>query len=198
MAMVFSSVYGSIANYRAGKITLDDYIFIGIGGLFGGVIGANLLSISNEIYVGYILLSLLLFALIRLLVPASKKLDATGSITKTLAFVIGLGIGVISAFVGVGGAVLLIPILVGFFHIGVKEAVGAGLLFVVFSSISACSTLIYLDLIPLKEAFIVAFVSLFGVKIGQFLNHQIDEILHKRLIALLYVLLIGVLSYKIF
>jgi uncharacterized protein len=198
VAMVFSSVYGTFRNYRLGKIKIDRYSFIGVGALFGGVLGAYLLSISNDKYVGYILLSLLLFAFIRLLLPKKEQNNASGSISKALAFVIGVGIGSVASFVGVGGAVLLLPILVGFFHVSIKEAVGAGLLFVVFSSVSGCGTLIYLDLIPMKEALIVATLSLFGVKFGQFVNSKIDEVLHRKLIVVMYVVLIGLLSYKIF
>jgi uncharacterized membrane protein YfcA len=38
--MVFSSIYGSYLNHRKGSLILGEGIWVGIGGFFGGVIGA--------------------------------------------------------------------------------------------------------------------------------------------------------------
>jgi len=63
-----------------------------------------------------------------------------------------LVIGIFAISLGVGGSIMLTPILVGFLHYPIKKAVSAGLFFVTFSSISGLIAHIFAGDIDLKNA----------------------------------------------
>ena len=62
--MVFSSVNGSIMNYFKGKLQVNEGVWVGGGGLLGGVVGARMTDWLPHETLQYIFLALILFALV--------------------------------------------------------------------------------------------------------------------------------------
>jgi len=201
--MVFSSVYGSYINYKKGNLKINEGIWVGIGGIIGGVIGAHFTDILPKEILEYIFLALVLFALIR--VATSKKIEGQeeGSFNKFTLFIIGLIIGTIAMMLGVGGSIMLTPVLIGFLHFPSKKAATAGLFFVVFSSISGAiykllaGTFDNLNL----EIYLVAALGIaasIGVIFGLKIKERVKDTHHKLSLMALYVVILIMLIYKIF
>ena len=202
--MVFSSVNGSIMNYRKGKLQLNEGVWVGVGGLLGGIVGARLTDLLPREMLQYIFLALILFALARLLTAKKPHPDQEeGSFSKAVLFGIGFGIGIIAMMLGVGGSVMLTPILVGFLHFPTKKAATAGLFFVVFSSIAglgyklAAGTFDDLSL-SLVTVLSVAVAALVGVMGGIALKEVVSDSHHRLSLIVLYVVILGLLVKKIF
>ncbi len=202
--MVFSSVYGSYLNYKKGNLVLNEGIWVGVGGLLGGVIGARFTDMLDHQTLSYIFLALVLFAIYRVLIP--KKVSdgqESAALSSVILFGIGLGIGVIAMMLGVGGAILLTPILVGFLHFPSKKAAVAGLFFVVFSSLSglgyklAAGTFDELSL-QMSTVLSVAISALIGSWIGIWLKEKVQDHHHKRYLVVLYFVVLAILVEKIF
>ena len=202
--MVFSSVNGSIMNYFKGKLQVNEGIWVGVGGLLGGVVGARMTDWLPRATLSYIFLALILFALWRLI--TAKKLEEgqeEGRFSPAVLFGIGLGIGVIAMMLGVGGSVMLTPILVGFLHFPTKKAATAGLFFVVFSSIAglgyklAAGTFANLALDGM-QVLSVAFAALAGVMGGIWLKDRVHDHHHRLSLIVLYVVILALLVKKIF
>lgn len=197
MQMVFSSVFGSLLNYQKGSLDVKAILPLGLGALGGGVMGGFLLDAVAARTVELIFFALLLFALGRVFFsPAEPTKPEIHN--QPLYFVLGLGIATVAGMLGVGGAVMLIPVLVGFMHYGIKKAVAAGLFFVVFSSSTAFATIYTLGYVDLQTGLAVALSSLFGVKAGIWAGGKTGVKRHKALVALMYVVLITLTSYEIF
>ncbi len=201
--MFFSSVLGSYLNYKKGNLQLNEGIFVGLGGMFGALIGAGLTDMLPREYLGYLLLALVFYALYK--VSFSKKPEGVEekSLSPFILVVVGFLIGIISIMLGVGGAILLTPILVGFLHYSTKKAATASLFFVVFSSISGLAYKIYNHTfdnlsLDIKYALAVAVASLVGVSIGIKLKEIITAKHHKAALIALYLLIITILIDKIF
>jgi len=202
--MVFSSVNGSVMNYFKGTLQINEGVWVGVGGLLGGLAGARMTDLLPHEVLQYIFLVLILFALWRLI--TAKKLEdgqEEGSFSPAMLLGIGLGIGIIAMMLGVGGSVMLTPILVGFLHFSTKKAATAGLFFVVFSSIAglgyklAAGTFVDLSL-DWTQVLSVAFAALVGVVGGIWLKDHVHDRHHRLSLIVLYIVILGLLIKKIF
>jgi len=199
MQMAFSSVFGSYLNYRKGSLELGEGIFVGLGGFVGGYISAYLTSHIPDSVLQYTFISFVLFALYRLTTSSENHEESeTKTLPKWLLFVIGLGIGVIAISIGVGGSIILIPILSGLLHYPIKKAVSAGLFFVVFSSMAGLLGRILHGHIDLKYGMIIGIGSLFGVYFGIWLKDKVHAKNHKLFIVGMYLFILSIMSYKMF
>ena len=202
--MVFSSVYGSYLNYRKGLLQLNEGIWVGVGGLLGGMIGARFTDLLSRETLSYIFLGLVIFALFQILSARKKHLgQEEGSFSSGLLFVIGFVIGIIAMMLGVGGSIMLTPILVGFLHFPTKKAATAGLFFVVFSSLSGLGYKLYAGTfdslsLGLPEALAVSIAAVFGVIIGIKLKDAVQDTHHRRSLIILYIVILILLVKKVF
>ncbi len=194
--MVFSSLVGSYLNFKRGTLVIGPLIFVGIGGAVGALgSGYVVESLSSETLT-YIFLSIVLFAIYRFF-HSSAEPHREPIENKPLFFVIGVGIGLLSASVGVGGSVLLTPILVGFLHYHIKQAVSAGLFFVIFSSIFGFLSHYAYGNINLLYGTIVGVSSLIGVFTGIHLAHKTDPKRHKNMILVLNFVIVALIVEKL-
>ena len=202
--MVFSSVFGSYTNYKKGNLQINEGIWVGIGGVIGAVIGSFFTDILPSKILEYIFLALVIFAFIR--VATSKKPNSTqeeGSFSKITLFIIGVIIGTIAMMLGVGGSVMLTPVLIGFLHFPSKKAATAGLFFVVFSSVTgliyklAAGTFDNLNL-DITYALTLGIASVVGVVLGIKLKDIVHDNRHKQFLLIMYLVIIALIVNKIF
>ena len=195
--MVFSSVFGSYLNYKKGTLIIGEGIFVGIGGFVGGFIGGKVTHLVSDTVLQFLFLALLLFAMFRLFFSKTHTNDSeTKRLNKGVLLAIGLVIGIFSMTLGVGGSIILTPILVGILHYPIKKAVSAGLFFVVFSSVAGMISRLTTGTIDLHNGLIVAVASLIGVTLGIFLKEHVKDTHHKMALVLLYVFAAGMLMKK--
>lgn len=195
--MVFSSIYGSYLNHKKGSLIVGDGILVGLGGFLGGFIGGYITQYFADRVLEFLFLGLLFFALFRLLTAKHVEDDSeTRTVNKALLFSIGVVIGVFAITLGVGGSIVLTPILVGLLHYPIKKAVSAGLFFVVFSSVAGMSSRLLTGTIDFENGLIVAIASLVGVWIGIWLKEHITSKKHKLALLLMYVVAIIILVNK--
>ena len=195
--MVFSSIYGSYLNHKKGSLIIGEGIFVGFGGFIGGYIGGYVTQFISDIILQFLFLGILMFALLRLVFSKHHGEDGeTKTLNKALLFGIGLGIGIFSITLGIGGSVILTPILVGLLHYPIKKAVSAGLFFVVFSSIAGMISRLSIGTIDFANGLVVATASLVGVALGIWLKDHVTSKNHKIALIVLYVIALGMLIKK--
>ena len=196
--MVFSSFYGSYLNYKKGSLVMGEGIWVGIGGFMGGAIGGYVSDMVPEEMLHFLFLGLLIFALYRLF---SAKVSETGEV-KTLdpkvLFMVGLVIGIFAIALGVGGSILLTPILAGFLHYPIKKAVSAGLFFVAFSSVAGLFMKLSTGTIDLEKGIYVALAALVGVYAGIWLKDHVTASKHKLYLLIMYSVALLILIKKMF
>jgi uncharacterized membrane protein YfcA len=196
--MVFSSVFGSYLNYKKGSLIVGEGIVVGFGGFIGGYAGGYVTHYVTDSILQFLFLGVLLFSLFRLIFSPSYDDDVqTRSLSKILLFMIGLVIGVFSITLGIGGSVLLTPILVGILHYPIKKAVSAGLFFVVFSSIAGMMSRLSSGTIDFQNGLIVALASVAGVTFGIWLKDHVTAKNHKMMLIVLYLFATLMLVKKI-
>ncbi len=199
--MVFSSIYGSYLNHKKGSLIIGEGLWVGIGGFFGGFIGAYVSLFISDSILEYLFLSLLIFAIYRLFSATSNDNDNDDdvkSLDVKILFVLGTVIGIFAISLGVGGSILLTPILAGFLHYPIKKAVSAGLFFVAFSSVAGLVSHLSVGHIDFEKGLYVAVASLGGVFIGVWLKEHVSASKHKLYLLIMYTVALLILVKKMF
>lgn len=195
--MVFSSVYGSYLNNKKGTLDIPMVLTIGIGGFFGALLSGSIASSFDNVTLEIIFLGFAIFAILRMFFKTSEYMEEK-EVNKQALFVVGFLVGTLSMTIGVGGSIILVPILVGFLHVELKKAISAGLFFVVFSSVSGVISHSLSRNIDFESGIIIGLVSLFGVYLGIILKDRVSNVLQKRLLVSFYLLIVAYLIDRIF
>jgi len=196
--MVFSSIYGSYLNHKKGSLIIGEGIFVGIGGFVGGFIGGYVTDYILDAVLQFTFFGLLLFALFRLFYSENHEDDSqTKTLNKGLLLSLGVVIGIFSITLGIGGSIILTPVLVGLLHYPLKKAVSAGLFFVAFSSVAGMISRLSAGTIDFNNGLVVAVASLLGVTVGIWLKDHVTSKNHKMALLSLYVFALGMLIKKI-
>ena len=197
--MVFSSVYGSYLNVKRGSLELGEGLFVGFGGFIGGFLSGYILQHVPDTALQITFISFVIFAIYRMATTEVIEEDNTNkTLPKSLLFLIGVGIGMVAISIGVGGAIILIPLLSGLLHYPVKKSVSAGLFFVVFSSIAGFISGLLNGHIDIYHGVIVGAGSLIGVWIGIRLKERVSNHKHKNFIVVMYSTILIIMLYKMF
>lgn len=195
--MVFSSIYGSYLNIKKGTLDIAMISIIGIGGFFGALVSGNIASYLSSEILESIFLTFAVFALIRIFFQPKEHREQK-EVNKVILFSIGLVLGAVSMTIGVGGSIILVPILVGFLHVPLKKAISAGLFFVVFSSVSGLISHSLHSHVDFERGIIIGLASLVGVYVGIMLKDSVTVQLQRNLLVAFYMFVVLYLIQRIF
>lgn len=190
LQMVYTSIYGSFLNYKKNRSVMKDGFVLGIGGFIGGLLSGVVVSNIDGTYLQYLFLFIVSLAIFRIattsvLIEKEKKIH-----NKTSLLLIGFCIGIIAMSIGVGGSVMLTPILVSYMYYNLKDASSLGLFFVVFSSIAGFISLSLSGNMLYFEGSVVGIASLIGVYFGIKIRNATHIVSYKKLILGLYVIIL--------
>ena len=186
----FTSAIGSISYFKNGLVNIKTAILFGIPSIVAvfSTRAYILPAIPNEVFeigdfvVTKGILLMMLFAV--LMVAASYSMikknnydGATVEISKyNFLFILieGLAVGILTGLVGAGGGFLIIPALVVFSKLPMKEAVGTSLVIIAAKSLIGFfseGSEVIVDWNLLSK---VSFFAISGILIGTFLSKKID------------------------
>jgi len=187
--MIFSSVFGTLLNRKQNKEIIKDGLLLGFGGFGGGLFSGLIVSNISGIYLKYLFLTIVVLAIIRVGTIPIAYINNQQKTNLFYLIFIGFVIGTIAMSIGVGGSIMLTPILAGFLHYNLKYASSLGLFFVVFSSIAGFVSLSLTGNMLYFEGLIVGIASLIGVYFGIYVKNHTHIKSYKKLILTLYILI---------
>ncbi|MDQ1298350.1 MAG: putative rane transporter protein [Campylobacterota bacterium] len=196
MQMVAGSLMAAWVHYKKKTYAIRDIKYFGFGGFFGAIIGAVLVKVLDETLLEWAFLSIVAFTLVRMAISLPQP-NRPEIVNRPLYAVIGSGIGLFSGMLGVGGAILMTPILVVFMGFELKKASAIGLFFVIFTSVSSFVTFGLLGMLQWQAGSIMAISSLFGVGLGIYLVHKTQLNHYKRVLVAFYSIIFCLAAYKI-
>jgi len=197
MQMVFSSTYGTFLNYKRNKTLLKDGIIIGVGGFVGGSLSGFIVPNVDAQYLKYLFLLIVIVGVITIYISPTEHKKIVKKHNKFSLIIIGFIIGMIAMSIGVGGSVILTPILVGFMYYKLKDAASLGLFFVIFSSVAGFISLASNGHMHFNEGFIIGLASLLGVFFGIQTKQIIQIKSYKNLTLGLYLIIIVSIFFKL-
>jgi len=196
MQMLAGSLLAAWLHQKKKTYVIADIKYFGFGGLIGAVLGAVLVKVLNDSLLEWFFLAIVLFTLVRMMM-SSPQPSRPEIVNRPLYTAIGTVIGLFSGMLGVGGSILMTPILVSFLGFELKKASAIGLFFVIFTSTSAFMTLGLLGMLNWQAGAIMAVSSLFGIVLGIYLLGRVQITHYKRVLVAFYCIIFAVTAYKI-
>lgn len=205
LAMSVVSVGKNIRNKTA-KLNVRIATSLAIGAAAGGVIGKVLFqslkrAAGNENLVGMTqAVVLMLITLATLLYTLFKKQIRTRSYSQIwLCLLIGVLLGILSSFLGIGGGPINLMVLGYFFSMSTKEAALSSLYIIMFSQITSLFQTVVTGSIPDVQIIYLAVMLVGGIMggmIGSRVNRKIPEKNVDRLFMALMIVIIGINIYN--
>lgn len=135
-----TSLIGSILHYRRGRVQLKTGLIFGAAGILGALAGAPLTKFLSPAALMLTFAALMLVVAGLMLRKKSKpgaETEISGQVPDLRkALLVGFGVGVLTGFLGVGGGFLIVPALVMFGGLSMKDAIGTSLLVIFLNCVA--------------------------------------------------------------
>jgi len=179
---------------------------LAIGAAFGGILGKNLFSILRnmasqpERVGGYQAVCLAIVTLLTLLCTLNKQKIRTMQVRDPLVCAaVGLFLGVLSSFLGIGGGPINLVVLYFFFSMETKVAAQNSLYVILISQITSLLTSIVTASVPqfhFSWLAVMVFGGIAGGMAGRILNKKLNTAMVDKLFAGLIVVIIFISCYN--
>jgi uncharacterized protein len=142
LAMVgTTSLIASYAHHRRGVVKLGVALLFGLSGVVSAFLGAKLTGLVPGRVILHAFVVLMLVVGIGMLFGKGRVATVSGEKRRseprpTAAALAGASVGLVTGFLGVGGGFLVVPALVAFAGLDMREAIGTSLLVVAINSAS--------------------------------------------------------------
>ena len=158
---------------------------LAVGAALGGLVGKQLFELVAGLFAdrntaGGVQAALLLAATFATLIYTinKEKISSRHVKSRLAAFSIGLALGVLGAFLGIGGGPFNVAVLCYFFSMPTQKATQNGLLIVLFSQLTSTLKTALFDGIPEFNAGVLLGMVILGIaggEVGRRINRKIDN-----------------------
>jgi hypothetical protein len=183
VAIIPAAVVGTVTYGLAGHVDVVAAVLIAAGGVVGSLIGTRLLRQLSLVWLRWLFIGLLVLVAVRLFfeIPARTGAIALTPVSIPGLVVLGLVIGIASGLFGIGGGVIIVPILVALFGAGDLLAKGTSLLAIIPGALTGTWRNARAGLVDVIDGTIVgvtaAIATFGGVAIASALSPQLATIL---------------------
>jgi uncharacterized membrane protein YfcA len=183
-----TAISGSYKHYKMGNLQLRSALYFAIPSVFSILlirevifpqIAATLFSIasytiSKDFLIMVVFAVLMMMAALSMIRKETPQVKTAKTNYPQLA-VIGFFVGIVTGFLGAGGGFLIIPALIFFAHLPMKQAVGTSLFIIAINSSLGFAGDLYIGT-PTDYPFLlrIAAMALIGMLIGSRLSTKIE------------------------
>lgn len=205
---VLSMSVASLIRGRNDDVKLDLKVSTSLatGAVFGGIIGKDLLELTANAFETESMLgamqSILLavtMVIVIIYVCIKSKVRSMNIKNALVSVVIGLLLGAISSYVGIGGGPLNVAVLLFFFGMDAKTAAKNSIFIIVFSQLASIFMCLFTHTVPEFSWFYLILMSvggILGAMLGNWISKRIDNRAVEFLLKLLtlFVAIISVIN----
>ena len=197
-----TSLFGALGHWKAGNVNLRVAGIFGIVAMAGTYLGARLavfFSGAAQLVLFAVVMLVAAFFMFRersIAAPAVGREVDLSEMPLGLIVIEGIGVGVLTGLVGVGGGFLIVPALVLLGRLPMKQAVGTSLLVIAMKS--AGGFVGYLGQVEVPWGFMALFtaVAIGGILVGAHLVAFVSQSALKRSFALFLLLMGSFILYQ--
>jgi uncharacterized protein len=182
MLNIAVSLIAFIQFYRSGFFNKKLFVPLAIASVPAAYAG-GLLSIDAHVY-KQLLGGLLLISAIRLAMPLKKEAIVLQHVNIVLVVMIGASIGFLSGMIGIGGGIILSPLLILLRYSDVKTTSGISALFIFVNSIAGLLGQMHQGIVFSSSMSVMIAVAIAGGLIGSYIGaKQLNVSLLKKVLA---------------
>lgn len=205
-AVFTMAVYSTIKQVR-NKVKFDTImiVLVAIGAMIGGNVGSSLFSylmkvMDNDVlrFIQSLSLAILLIVVLINVNVEHKNLTVKN---KFVTFIIGLLLGIISAFLGIGGGPINVAVFIFFFSVDLKSATVYSIATILFSQGSKLFTIATTSGFAIFDLSLLWYtlpMAVLGGIVGTYVNHKANEKLIKQIFNITVVCIILLNLYNAF
>ena len=183
-----TSLFGCISHYKMGNLKIKSALYFAIPSVFSILvirevifpkIATTLFSIASyqvsKSFLIMIVFSVLMIAAAISMIRKTKIVTNTPKTNYTQLGIIGFIVGIVTGFLGAGGGFLIIPSLLFFANLPMKQAIGTSLLIIFINSTIGFGGDLYIGT-PINYPLLIGISSIafIGMIIGTKLSKKID------------------------
>jgi len=191
-----TSLVGAIRHWRAGNVRLSGALLFGVVAMTGAFAGARASSLLDG-RTQLIILGIAMASAAAMMLRSAARETASESEHRRPSpalYLIALSVGLLTGLVGVGGGFLIVPALVVFGHVAMREAVGTSLLVIAMNCASGYAGHREVHEMPWRYVIMFTAVAVAGILVGtRFAQHVPQRALKKGFAVLLLVIAMLVL-----
>jgi uncharacterized protein len=185
-----TSLVGAFGHWRAGNLNAVSALTFGVFAMAGAFTAARLSTrISGRAQLLVLGAVMIVAATLMLRSSFTQSSPARVLVSPLLSRVtlplIGLGTGALTGLVGIGGGFLIVPALVVFVHVPMRQAVGTSLLVITMNSLAGFAGQQHVKEIPVRFVITFSAVAMAGIVAGTLLSGRVDQRTLKRAFATL-------------
>jgi hypothetical protein len=201
-AIVFTAVAATVTYWRQKRIFFRIGVIVSFATAPGAVIGAYLTEVVSATFLGVAFSVFLMIVAIKILTEITprrrrdKKIDIEiqGSENDLfnykrsrlyLAFALGFVSGVISGLLGVGGGIVLVPLLIFILELDIHVAVATTMFTMIFTALAGVTQHFLLGNVNFEVALMLGVGSILGTQIGAYLYKRASNTLLRGVFAVI-------------
>ena len=181
-----TSFFGTYLHWKRDNVNFASGLMFGLAGVAGALLGSPLTKLVSPEAL------LLIFGLLMLVVATSmlwRRKKAVETVKPTShpvkAVLAGLGVGILTGFLGVGGGFLIVPALVFFGGLDMKKAIGTSLFVIFLNCVAGLVGHMSQELFDWGLTFVVMALAVAGAIAGTILSHRLAAHRLQRMFAVL-------------
>lgn len=185
-----TSLIGAALHNQRGTIKLKTGALFSTTGTLGAYFGSRLTNLLSPAALLLLIAILMIIIAMVMLIKRNNNQDVTihHSRNRYKALLAGLIVGLLTGFLGIGGGFLVVPALVLFCGISMKDAVGTALLIVAIDCFAGLLGHLRYSGFDLRLTMLVTMVAINGTLLGTALSHRISPVSLKKWFAAFVIL----------
>ncbi|HSK71607.1 MAG TPA: sulfite exporter TauE/SafE family protein [Pyrinomonadaceae bacterium] len=171
-----TSLVGAFLHWRRGSFQLKTGLLFGAAGIFGALAGSPLTHLLSpaELLLTFAGLMLVVAILMLRKKPVVEIENVSGNLPNLWkALAAGFGVGVLTGFLGVGGGFLIVPALIMFGGLSMKESIGTSLLVIFLNCVAGLAGHASQSHFDWSLTGLVTILAVSGTIAGALLSHRL-------------------------
>jgi uncharacterized membrane protein YfcA len=190
-----TGLLGAFLHHRRGAVRIPAAAVFAGAGVPASFLGARLTYLVSPQALLLTFAALMLVVGVRMAQTGPSQQEVRRPARPIKVLLAGLAVGLLTGFLGVGGGFLIVPALVLFAGLDMREAVGTSLLVIAINAVAGLAGHFGHGGFPVRLGLLVTLLAAAGALVGTHLSHRVSPVALRRGFS---VFVVGVAVFLVF